>query len=60
MILYDYHNGKIGEHFGIYKTLKRLKHNYHWYRMGRTLRNIFGHVIHVRKLSLVAIADIDS
>ena len=29
MILHDNHDSKIVGHFGIYKTLERLKHNYH-------------------------------
>ena len=33
MILHDNHDSKIAGYFGIYKTLKRLKHNYHWHRM---------------------------
>ena len=29
MILHDNHDSKIAGHFGIYKTLERIKHNYH-------------------------------
>ena len=33
MILHDNHDSKIAGHFGIYKTLERLNHNYHWHKM---------------------------
>ena len=33
MILHDNHDSKIAGHFGIYKTLERLKHIYHWQKM---------------------------
>ena len=33
MILHDNHDSKIAGHFGTYKTLERLKHNYHWHEM---------------------------
>ena len=33
MILNDNHDSKRAGHFGIYKTLERLKHNYYWHRM---------------------------
>jgi len=32
-ILQDNHDSQIAGHFGIHKTLERLKHNYHWVRM---------------------------
>ena len=39
MILYDNHDSKIAGHFGIYKTLERLKRNYHWHRMEEDVKN---------------------
>ena len=33
MILHDNHDSTIAGHFGIYKTLDRLKHDYHWHKM---------------------------
>ena len=39
MILHDNHHGKIAEHFGTYKTLERLKHNYHWHRMDEDIQD---------------------
>ena len=38
-ILHDYHNGKIAGHFGKYKTLQRLKHNYYWHRMEEDVKD---------------------
>jgi len=32
-ILRDNHDSRIAGHFGIHKTLERLKHNYHWVKM---------------------------
>ena len=39
MILHDNHDSKIAGHFGIYKTLERLKHNYHWHRMEEDVKD---------------------
>ena len=39
MILHDNHDSKIAGHFGIYKTLERLKHNYHWHRMEEDIKH---------------------
>ena len=39
MILHDNHDSKIVGHFGIYKTLERLKHNYHWHRMEEEVKD---------------------
>ena len=32
-ILHDNHDSKLVGHFGIFKTLERLKQNYHWPKM---------------------------
>ena len=34
-ILHDNHNSKLVGHFGIFKTLERLKQNYHWPKMAK-------------------------
>ena len=39
MILHDNHDSKIAGHFGIYKTLERLKHNYHCHRMEEDVKD---------------------
>ena len=39
MILHDNHDSKIAGHFGIYKTLERVKHNYHWHRMEEDIKD---------------------
>ena len=39
MILHDNHDSKIAGHFGIYKTLERLKHNYHWHKMEEDVKD---------------------
>ena len=39
MILHDNHDSKIAGHFGIYKTLERLKHNYNWHRMEEDVKD---------------------
>ena len=39
MILHDNHDSKIAEHFEIYKTLERLKHNYHWHKMEEDVKD---------------------
>ena len=39
MILHDNHDSKIAGYFGIYKTLDRLKHNYHWHRMEEDVKD---------------------
>ena len=39
MILHDNHNSKIAGHFGTYKTLERLKHNYHWHKMEEDVKD---------------------
>ena len=42
MILHDNHDSKIAGHFRIYKILERLKHNYHWHRMGQDVQDYVG------------------
>ena len=32
-VLHDNHDSKLVGHFGIFKTLERLKQNYHWPKM---------------------------
>ena len=39
MILHDNHNSKTGGQFGIYKTLKRLKYNYHCHRIEEDVKD---------------------
>ena len=39
MILHNNHDSKIAGHFGIYQTLERLKHNYHWHRMEEDIKD---------------------
>ena len=39
MILHDNHDSKIAGHFGTYKTLERLKHNYHWHKMEEDVKD---------------------
>ena len=39
MILHDNHDSKIAGHFGTYKTLERLKHNYHWHMMEEDVKD---------------------
>ena len=39
MILHDNHDSKIAGHFGTYKTLGRLKHNYHWHKMEEDVKD---------------------
>ena len=39
MILHDNHNSKIEGHFETYKTLERLKHNYHWDKMKEDVKD---------------------
>ena len=39
MILHDKHDSKIAGHFGTYKTLERLKHNYHWHKMEEDVKD---------------------
>ena len=39
MILLDNHDSKIAEHFGTYKTLERLKHNYDWHKMEEDIKD---------------------
>ena len=39
MILHDNHDSTIAGHFGIYKTLERLIHNYHWIRMEEDVKD---------------------
>ena len=39
MILHDNHDSKIAGHFGIYKTLERLKQNYHWHKMEEDVKD---------------------
>ena len=33
MILQNNDNSNIAGHFGIYKTVQRVKHNYYWHKM---------------------------
>ena len=42
MILYDNHDSKIAGHFGIYKSLERLKLNYHWHRIEKDVTDYVG------------------
>ena len=39
MILHDNHDSKIAGHVGIYKTLERVKHNYHWHKMEEDVKD---------------------
>ena len=39
MILHDNHDSKIAWHFRIYKTLDWLKHNYHWHKMEKDVKD---------------------
>ena len=39
MILHDNHDSQIAGHFGTYKTLGRLKHNYHWHKMEEDVKD---------------------
>ena len=39
MISHDNKNSKIAGHFGIYMTVERLKHNYHWHRMEEDVKD---------------------
>ena len=39
MILNHNDDGKIARDFGIYKTLKRVKHNYYWHRMEQDVKD---------------------
>ena len=39
MILHDNHDSKIAGHFGMYETLVRLKHNYHWHSMEEDVKD---------------------
>ena len=39
MILHDNHYSKIAGHFGMYKTLERLKNNYYWHRMEEDIKD---------------------
>ena len=39
MILHDNHDSNIAGHFGTYKTLERLKHNYHWHKMEEDVKD---------------------
>ena len=39
MSLHDNHDSKIAGHFGTYKTLERLKHNYYWHKMEEDVKD---------------------
>ena len=39
MIVHDNHDSRVAGHFGIYKTLERLKHNYHWHKMEEDVKD---------------------
>ena len=39
MILHNNHASKVARHFGIYKSLQRLKLNYYWYRMEEVIKD---------------------
>ena len=39
MILHDNHDSQIVEHFRIYQTLERLKHNYHWHKIEEDVKD---------------------
>ena len=41
MILHDKHDSKIAAHFRRYKTLERLKPNYHWHKMEEDVKDYF-------------------
>ena len=38
-VLYDNHNSKLAGHFGIFKTLERVKQNYHWPKMAEEVQD---------------------
>ena len=39
MILHDNHDSWIAGHFGLYKTLERLKHKYHWHWIEKDVKD---------------------
>ena len=39
MILHDNYNSKKAGYFGIYKTLERVKHNYHWHTIEEDVKD---------------------
>ena len=38
-VLYDNHDSKIAGHFGVFKTLERIRQNYHWPKMGEEVQD---------------------